>query len=163
MIDAISKQTASAATGTGGTAAGSLGEFATVLTAAQKAAQKAEQQKQQQANELESIKTKGFSAWVRDTQIEALKEKLRKQVMADMGVDDDSLSRLSSVMREILEKKIQEEVERRMQEESAKSADGEEQDQSKVAAAQQTGKNDQDGKTCPVIPVLAWPGAASLF
>lgn len=164
MIDAISKQSQSAATGTGTAAAGgALGEFGSALSAAQQAAQKAEAQQQQRASELDAIKSKGFSAWVRDTQIEALKEKLRKQVMADMGVDDDSLSRLSAVMREILEKKIQEEVERRMQEETAKNGDGKDQDQTKVAATQQAGKKDQDGKTCPVIPALSWPGAASLF
>lgn len=163
MIDAISKQSQSAATGTGTAATGALGEFGTALSAAQQAAQKAEAQQQQRASELDAIKSKGFSAWVRDTQIEALKEKLRKQVMADMGIDDDSLSRLSAVMREILEKKIQEEIERRMQEETAKNGDGKDQDQTKVAAAQQAGKKDQDGKTCPVIPALSWPGAASLF
>lgn len=164
MIDAISKQSQSAATGAGTAATGgALGEFGAALSAAQQAAQKAEAQQQQRASELDAIKSKGFSAWVRDTQIEALKEKLRKQVMADMGVDDDSLSRLSAVMREILEKKIQEEVERRMQEESAKNGDGTDQDKTKVAATQQMGKKDQDGKTCPVIPALSWPGAASLF
>lgn len=139
----------------------------TAFNAALQAAQKAEERRQSHASDVDSIKTKGFSAWARDTQIEALKEKLRKQVMADMGVDENSLSRLSSVVREVLEKKIQEEVERRMQEAAAKG-DTDKDDkktvaQSSVAASAQLGKKDQDGKTCPVIPALSWPGAASLF
>ncbi|HLO77562.1 MAG TPA: hypothetical protein VK196_13985, partial [Magnetospirillum sp.] len=172
MIDSISTASGSSA----GTASGSkvsvgeFSDFSTVLTAAEKAAQQAEQRKKEHAAEVDAIKSGGFTAWVRDTQIETLKEKLRKQVMADMGIDENSLSHLSSVMRNILEQKIQEEIERRMQEESAKNDNGKAKgidqastkdqpppDQAKIAAAQQTGKNDQDGKTCPVIPALVWP------
>lgn len=167
MIDAITTNALSSASAGTGTTTGSTTGFDTALTAAQQAAQQAKQREQAHASELDAIKSKGFSAWVRDSQIEALKEKLRKQVMADMGIDDDSLSRLSSVMREILEKKIQEEIERRMQEQTAKDETGQNQtvtqNQSKTEAAQQTGKNDRDGKSCPVIPALSWPGAASLF
>lgn len=128
--------------------------------AALEAARKAEERRQQHATEMDSIKSKGFSAWVRDSQQEALKEKLRKMVMAEMGVDEDSLSRLSAVMREILEKKIQEEVDRRMQEAAAEQ---QEPGAKTASVTQPQGKNDQDGKTCPVIPALSWPGAASLF
>lgn len=134
--------------------------------AALQAAQKAEQRSQSLAKDMEAIKTDGFSNWVRDTQIEALKEKLRQQVMADMGVDEDSLGRLSAVMREVLEKKIQEEVDRRMQEATAANEDetsGTGTGTQSSLTSSQTGKNDQDGKTCPVIPALSWPGAASLL
>lgn len=142
------------------------------FSAALDAARKAEQRAQQHATELDSIKSKGFSAWVRDTQQEALKEKLRKMVMADMGLDEDSLSRLSGVMREILEKKINEEIEQRMQEMAATDDQDKQKnpvtaaaatEPSNAASAQPVGKKDQDGKTVPVIPALSWPGAASLF
>lgn len=160
MINSITNPSLPTLTG-GGTSTTATSSTKGGFDAALMAARRAEQAAEARASELDAIKTKGFSTWVRDTQIEKLKEELRKKVMAEMGVDDDSLSKLTSVMREILEKKIQEEVDKRLQEETAKQQDG--QDQTKVATAQQTGKNNQDGKTCPVIPALSWPGGASLF
>lgn len=167
MINAISDSSPIGAP-TGATPS-PIGDNAGTFDAALIAAQKAEERKRQHATELDDIKSKGFSAWVRDKQLEELKEKLRRQVMADMGLNEDSLSRLSAAMREILEQKIQEEVEKRMQEEMAKDQDKEQEKgvtgvAAKTAAAHQPGKNDQqDGKSCPVIPALAWPGGASLF
>jgi membrane peptidoglycan carboxypeptidase len=161
MIDSL---TSTASPLTSATASPASSTKNTAFDAALQATQKAEQRRQNHADE--AIKTGGFTNWVRDTQIEALKEKLRKQVMADMGVDEDSLSRLSAVMREVLEKKIQEEVERRMQEAAAETDKSEAQKggvDDKTATVAQVGKKDQDGKTCPVIPALSWPGAASLF
>ena len=165
MINSVNQ---SAAAALGGTSGGTTPAVSTGggFDAALKAAQKAEADRKAHASELESIKTKGFSNWVRDTQMEKLKEELRKRVMAEMGVSEDDLSKLSSVMREILEKKIQEEVDKRMQEETAKQQD--EQNGGKTAsltkqAEQQTGKNDRNGKDCPVIPALSWPGGASVF
>lgn len=133
--------------------------------AALAAARKAEERQRQHATEMDSIKSKGFTAWVRDEQIEALKEKLRRQVMADMGLEEDQLAQLSSAMRDILEQKIREEVEKRMEEEMAKDQkDPDGREAAKTASAQQPGKNDQqDGKTFPVIPALSWPGGPSLF
>lgn len=161
MIDAITtKSTGLASPGKNGTAdnAAAAGPFDAALAAARKA----EERRKEHDSELDSIKSKGFSTWVRDQQIEELKKKLRQQVMADMGMDEQSLSQLSATMREILEQKIQEEVEKRMQEEMAKNDDSPGA-QPKTAAAQPAGKNDQQGKTCPVIPSLAWPGGPSLF
>lgn len=152
------RDTRSGATTTGG------------FDAALEAARKADSARKARTSEVDAIKSKGFSAWVRDTQIEKLKEKLRQQVMAEMGLNDDDLSKLSKVMQEILEKKIQEEVDKRLEQENAKMQD--EQNGGKTAKGvaaqhnqqgQQAGKNDQDGKSCPVIPALSWPGAASLF
>lgn len=166
MINSINQSAAAALTGGSGTTTSSGSELTGGgFDAALKAAQKADAEKKARASELESIKTKGFSNWVRDTQIEKLKEELRKKVMAEMGVDEHDLSKLSSVMREILEKKIQEEVDKRMEEETAKQ---QEQNGGKITsltqqAQQQTGKNDRDGKDCPVIPALSWPGGASVF
>lgn len=161
MIDPLSNQTA-----TTGSAAVAVGATTTAsgFDAALEAAQKKEAADQARASEMDAIKEKGFSAWVRDTQLEKLKEKLREQIMAEMGVDDDSMAKLSPVMQQILEQKIQEEVDKRVQEEQAKQQQQQDgQSQSVLAATQQTGKNNQGGKDCPVIPALAWPGGASLF
>jgi hypothetical protein len=188
MIDALNATAISAPVGAIGATddkdkdKGKTGAFDAALLAAQRA----QERQQQHASEIDSIKSKGFTAWARDSQVEALKEKLRKQVMAAMGLDEDQLSHMTSAMRQILEAKIQEEIERRMEEELAKSQNGDQnangqtaqngqnnqnspntQSTQNVAVAasppQQDGKNDQDGKTCPVIPALSWPGAASLF
>lgn len=171
MIDSMSSQTL-AALGSTSAASATSSESAVSgsgFDAALEAAQKRNAAEQARADELDTIKQKGFSAWVRDTQIEKLKEELRKKVMAEMGVDENDLSKLSSVMQQILEKKIQDEVDKRLQEELAKQQQQQDgQSQSTLASAQQAGKNDQgknsqDGKDCPVIPALAWPGAPSVF
>lgn len=129
--------------------------------AALKAAQKGAEREEARQKELAAIKDKGFSDWVRDTQIEKLKEELRKKVMAEMGLDEDQMGRMSAAAQQILEQKVQEEVERRMQEMAAE-------EQGKPAstvatAAQPAGKNDLQGKKCPIIPGLAWPGGASVL
>lgn len=165
MIDSLSSQmlsTASADT----TSSTSIPTTNGAFDAALAAAQKRDAAEQARTSELASIREKGFSAWVRDTQMEKLKEKLREQVMSEMGVDEDSMAQLSPVMQQILEQKIQEEVDKRLQEEQAKQQQQQDgKNQSALAAAQnsQAGKNDQSGKDCPVIPALAWPGAASLL
>lgn len=129
----------------------------TRFDAALKAAQAAAQRSEARESEREAIVEKGFSTWVRDTKMEQLKEKLRKLVMADMGVDADSLNRLDAAMRQILEKKIEEEVQRRMAE-AAKEEDAD----GKAAQQQPVGKKDHGGISCPVIPALVWPGGESL-
>lgn len=153
MIDPIATsspllpETASAGPQTGN------GKFDAALKAAQAAAQRSEAHQSERA----AIVEKGFSAWVRDTKLEQLKEKLRKMVMAEMGVDSDSLNRLDAAMRQILEKKIEEEVQRRMAE-AAKDEDVD----GKAAQQQPAGKKDQVGISCPVIPALVWPGGGSI-
>lgn len=160
MIDSLTQTSAISSLTSGGSTSGtssSTGGFDAALTAAQKE----EERKQAQQSDIDAIRDKGFSAWARDTQVEALKEKLRQKIMAEMGVDEQSLSSLSSVLRETIEKKIEEEVQKQMEEMTAKDPS-----QQTGQAAQQTaqaGKNDQDGKSYPVIAALAWPGAASVF
>jgi hypothetical protein len=94
---------AAAKTGTGG-------DFSAALTAAEKARARQEAQDA----ELKTIKEKGFTAWVRDTSREKLKEELRKRVMASMGLTDDDLAKMTGVMQQILEQKIKDEVEKRL-------------------------------------------------
>lgn len=143
-----------------GTSTGGAGGFDAALQAAQKA------QARQQAHEsdMDAIKEKGFTAWVRDTRIEKLKEELRKKIMAEMGLDEDSLAKMEPVIQQILEQKIQEEVEKQLQqalkEEENQGAPG----QSVVQqAAAQAGKNDRRGISCPVIPALMEAGGTSIF
>lgn len=126
--------------------------FDAALKAAQNAAAKAEAREK----EKQSILDKGFSDWVRDMKIEKLKEELRKKVMADMGLTEDQLAKMEAVMRQILEQKIQEEVEKQL-------AEAVEQEQKGTQLAGAPGKNGRTGKTCPVVPALAWPGGASVF
>lgn len=138
------------------------------FNAALKAAQKAKQREQEHASELAQIRDKGFTDWARDTRIEKLKEELRKKVMAEMGLDEDQLAKLAPAVQQVLEQKIQNEVEKRLQEQLAKEEDPTGQgtaQQPQVAASQpmQPGKNDRQGMNCPVIPALVWPGGASIF
>ncbi|CDK98049.1 protein of unknown function [Magnetospirillum gryphiswaldense MSR-1 v2] len=136
----------------------------TGFDAALQAAQKAQARQQAHESEMESIKDKGFTAWVRDTRIEKLKEELRKKVMAEMGLDEDSLAKMEPVIQKILEQKIQEEVEKQLQqalkEEEKQGAPGQSVAQQ---AADQAGKNDRRGISCPVIPALVDSGGVSIF
>lgn len=132
--------------------------------AALQAAQKAQARQQAHESEMDAIKEKGFSAWVRDTRIEKLKEELRKKIMAEMGLDEESMAKMEPVIQQILEQKIQEEVEKQLQqalkEEEQQGAPG----QSVVQqAANQAGKNDRRGISCPVIPALVEAGGVSIF
>ena len=130
--------------------------------AALKAAQQAAAREEQRAKEMASIRDKGFTDWVRDTQIEKLKEELRKKVLEAMGLTEDQLAAMAPAIQKILEQKIQEEVERQLQETIAKEQ-GVKAESTVATAAQPAGKIDPQGKKCPLIPGLAWPGGASLF
>jgi len=112
MIDATQSTTQTAASPASITmpSIGETGGFDAALEA-ERRAQAAAQARQ---SEIDSIREKGFTNWVRDTRIEKLKEELRKQVMAEMGVTEDSMVGLSAKVRQILEQRIQAEVEKRL-------------------------------------------------
>lgn len=82
--------------------------------AAVKAADRAAANKKAQDDELAQIREKGFTAWVRDTQIEKLKEQLRKKIMAEMGLSEDDLGKMGAVLRQTLEEQIKNQVEKRL-------------------------------------------------
>jgi len=82
--------------------------------AAVEAANRAAAKKQAQEDELAQIREKGFTAWVRDTQMEKLKEELRKRIMSEMGLTEDDLGKMGSVLRQTLESRIKDEVEKRL-------------------------------------------------
>lgn len=138
---------------------GGAGSFDAALKAAQAAAARDQERKR----DLDSIRDKGFTDWVRDTRIEKLKEELRKKVMAAMGVTEEDMAKMAPAIREILEAKIREAVEQQMQEELAKSQ-GETTGPTAAAAPMAPGKIDpQTGKKVPVIPALIQAGGESLF
>lgn len=91
-----------------------------------------------QADEMAAIRSKGFVAWARDTQIEKLKTEIRRKVMAEMGVDDTSMNKLAESIRRVIEQKIKEEVERRL----AATLEGKPDEPAKSAAdSREDGKN----------------------
>jgi hypothetical protein len=126
--------------------------------AAMQAANAAASQQEAHRKEMAAIAEKGFSAWVRDTRMEKLKEELRKTVMAEMGMDPDQMSKMDAVARQLIEQKIEEEITRRM--EQAMQEDG---GQKPAQGVAQLGKNVRSGPACPVIPALIDPGGESLF
>ena len=160
MIDPVNK---TAAGGSGGVTTltsppvSGTGGFSAAIEAAQREADR----QASAAAEMQSIRQKGFSNWVRDTEIANLKEELRRKVMAEMGVDDKSMSRLSASVAAALEKQIEDEVQRRMEEAARNQKDG----TKKTADAGQKSSTDttKQGKDIPVIPALIWPGGASVL
>lgn len=131
--------------------------------AALEAAERAEAAAAARLRELDAIRDKGFGDWVRDTRIAKLKEELRKKVMAGLGVDEDGLSRMDSIVRRIIEQKIQEEVERQLDQVMAKEQDGTNVATDQGTPSPQPGKNDLPGRKVPVIPALVWPGGESIL
>ncbi len=148
--------------------------------AAMAAAQKSEQAEEARKSELQSIRDKGFRGWVGEMQIEKLKAELREKVMQAMGLTEEDLAQMAPAIQQILEQKIQEELSRQLEEElrsqqaegASQTQTGDKQGQASnqteqagklaagVAASGQINPQDKDkqGKTCPVIPSLAWPG-----
>ncbi|OJX79344.1 hypothetical protein [Magnetospirillum sp. 64-120] len=141
------------------------GGFDAALAAAQKAAAR----QQAHETEMDAIKEKGFSNWVRDMRIEKLKEELRKKVMAAMGLDEDSMAAMDPMVQKILEQKIQDEVDKQLaqvlkDEEMKNGGNGQAPSQTVAQqATAQAGNNDRRGKTCPVIPALAGAEGVVIF
>lgn len=166
MISAIDNTLTALSAGQGNSTSDSTG---TGFDAALDAAQKAQARQQAHEDEMATIRDKGFTAWARDTRIEKLKEELRKKVMAEMGLDSDSLSKMESAVQQILKQKIEEEVDKRLEQSLAE----EDQGNGTTTAGQQTanaqnqqsdsGKKFQGGISCPVIPALMEAGGESLF
>lgn len=115
MIDPTSQTTqdASASLTTPGAPLSGL-TTGTGFDAAMEAANRAAAKKQAQEDELSQIREKGFTAWVRDTQIEKLKEELRKKIMSEMGLTEKDLGKMGAVLRQTLEARIKDEVEKRL-------------------------------------------------
>ncbi|RAU20832.1 hypothetical protein CU669_16290 [Paramagnetospirillum kuznetsovii] len=137
------------------------GDFSAALAAEQRA----EASLRDQADTLDAIKAKGFSAWVRDTRIEKLKAEIRKKVMAAMGLDEKSLAALNDKVRQSIEKQIEEQVMREMEQAMKEDKDGGKKSPQSAASG---GQNLPDGPVCgakrvPVIAALATPGGESVL
>lgn len=170
-IDAVTPRlTAPTSTPTKAKAAG----FDAALEVAQRTAAKREAE----AAELQTIRDKGFRAWAGEMQIKKIKEDLRKKALAAMGLDEEGLKALGPTLRQILEQKIQAEIaeqlekalaEQRRQAEEEAQRTGPSQPGAKpvdaaggaapiVGAANEASNDKKDpGKSCRVIPALAWP------
>jgi hypothetical protein len=85
--------------------------------AALKASQAAKAKDEERTAQVKAIREKGFTAWVGEMRIEKLKEELRKKALSAMGLDEESLQGMAPVMRQLLEKKIEEEVASMLEEE----------------------------------------------
>ena len=158
--------------------------------AAMQAAQKAAAEKDADNQTIADIRKKGFVAWARDAQIKNLKEELRKKALAAMGLDEKSLAALPPSVHNIIEQRLEQELALQMAQNnpvtdktardgnSSTSTGQTGQDSQNSNAPQpltqvssqsddtgqnQPSKNNQAGKTFPVIPALIWPGGESVL
>ena len=100
-------------------------------TAAEKAKAKADAAAAAQASQLADIRKKGIYAWAQEQKMEALKAKMRQQVLADRKLDENQLKAMNPEDRASEETSIQEEITRRIKEAMKQSFEG----QAKQAAA----------------------------
>lgn len=97
-----------------------------------KAKAKADAAAAQQASMLADIRKKGIYAWAQEQKLEALKAKIRAQVLADRKMDENSLKSMNPEDRASAETSIEEEIARRIKEAMQANLEG----QAKDAAAQ---------------------------
>jgi hypothetical protein len=100
-------------------------------TAAQKAKAKADAAAAAQLSMLNDIRKKGIYAWAQEQKLEALKAKIRAQVLADRKTDEATLSGMNPEDRASAESSIEEEIARRIKEAMQATLEG----QAKEAAA----------------------------
>ncbi|CCG40353.1 hypothetical protein [Magnetospirillum molischianum] len=113
------------------------------FSAAVEAAKRAAAREQAADDEMAQIRAKGFTAWVRDTQMEKLKEELRKKIMSEMGLTEEDLGKMTATIQQILEARIKEEVEKRLASALAANDSG---SSSKQAASNDKNSATQDTK-----------------
>lgn len=102
------------------------------LSAAEKAKAKADAAAAAQASMLADIRKKGIYAWAQEQKLEALKAKIRAQVLADRKTDEATLQGMNPEDRASAESSIEEEIARRIKEAMQANLEG----QAKDAAAQ---------------------------
>ena len=101
-------------------------------TAAEKAKAKADAAAAAQTSMLADIRRKGIYAWAQEQKLEALKAKIRAQVLADRKMDETTLKGMNPEDRASAESSIEEEIARRIKEAMQANLEG----QAKEAAAQ---------------------------
>lgn len=101
-------------------------------TPAEKAKAKADAAAAAQTSMLADIRKKGIYAWAQEQKLEALKAKIRQQVLADRKMDENTLKGMNPEDRASVESSIEEEIARRIKEAMQANLEG----QAKDAAAQ---------------------------
>ena len=67
-------------------------------------------------SEMDAIRDKGLTAWAHEQKIEALKEKLRAQILSDRKLSEEGIAGLSSEQRASVEDEIAKLVEQKLKE-----------------------------------------------
>jgi len=100
-------------------------------TPAEKAKAKADAAAAAQASQLADIRKKGIYAWAQEQKLQALREKIRQQVLSDRKMDENTLAGMKPEDRASAESSIEEEITRRIKEAMQQAFEG----QAKDAAA----------------------------
>ena len=101
-------------------------------SAAEKAKAKADAAAAAQLSMLADIRKKGIYAWAQEQKLEALKAKIRAQVLSDRKMDENTLKGMNPEDRASAETSIEEEIARRIKEAVQAHLEG----QARDAAAQ---------------------------
>jgi hypothetical protein len=101
-------------------------------TAAQKAKAKSDAAAAAQLSMLADIRKKGIYAWAQEQKLEALKAKIRAQILAERKTDEATLAGMKPEDRASAETSIEEEIARRIKEAMKATLEG----QAREAAAQ---------------------------
>lgn len=65
---------------------------------------------------IDEILKKGLSAWAHEQKMEALKEKLRAQILSDKGLSEQDLAAMPVERRDTIEREIQKLIEEKLKE-----------------------------------------------
>ena len=74
---------------------------------------------------ISEILEKGIYEYARERRLEKMRAEIRKQIMAEMGVTEESIAQLDTAARAELLQRIEEEVEQRLQERLRKEREAE--------------------------------------
>jgi len=102
------------------------------MSAAEKAKAQADARAASQLADLDAIRKKGIYAWAQQEKLEALKKKIRAQVLTDRKTDEATLAAMKPEDRASAEKSIEEEIAERIKQMMKATMEGE----AKTAAAQ---------------------------
>lgn len=102
------------------------------MSAAEKAQAQADARAAAQKADLDAIRQKGIYAWAQQEKLEALKKKIRAQILAERKSDEATLAGMKPEDRASAEKSIEEEIAERIKQMMKATMEGE----AKTAAAQ---------------------------
>ncbi len=180
MVDSIADTLAAglASASVPSSSASSGGQTDSRFDAALAAAQRAAAEQSTEDEQMSEIRSKGFVAYARDTLAASFREKLREQMLKSMGLTDSSLAQMPQAVQNAVEKVIEAAIQQQLDQvgnttkskaatgsggQSAGSQTAQGQSATQVAGQDSTGQKKPTGMTCPLIPILAWPGGPSLL